>query len=109
MCHYTYGPDGEAPAEPNSLKKRATCTSTRTVTYSTENTARNDACDNLIQELNLDLSVSVPSSPRQICYMGNAEGNEYCCVSWSKPIPNLEKGDLYTVAYTSKHHSLFSN
>ena len=97
-----YGTDSETPAERNNTKKcRASCTSKGTVACSTKNTTRSDTCNSLMQELKQDLRVSVPGSPHRVCYLGNGEVNQNCCISWTKPVPGLKKGDLYTVAYNS--------
>ncbi|KAF2149146.1 hypothetical protein K461DRAFT_57826 [Myriangium duriaei CBS 260.36] len=72
------------------------CTVTATPSCdSKHHLARNAICDKLVTELWGDSGVVVPDSPRQICYLGEAiDKNAHCCVSWSKAVPNLTKGDL---------------
>jgi hypothetical protein len=67
--------------------------------------ARNDACDNLVTELNGDATVVIPANPRQVCYLSSSDSDAYCCVSWSKAVSGLTKGDLATPALTSKQNA----
>ena len=94
---YLGPPSGtQAPRlEASKVEERASCGTSAAPTCSTDHSARNDICDQLVTELGGDAQIAVGSSPRQICYEGSAaESNEYCCVSWSTVIPNLVKGDL---------------
>jgi hypothetical protein len=89
-----------------SLQERASCgTSSTTPTCSTDHAARNDVCTTLVNELYDDADVKVQESPRQICYLGGSASNEYCCVSWDKPVKTLTKGDL--APFASKSESIF--
>jgi hypothetical protein len=88
--------------EPAKVEERASCSTTVAPSCSTSHTARNDVCDLLVTELQGDSTVPVGASPRQICYEGSSESNEYCCVSWHNVVPNLNKGDLAPYANTSK-------
>ncbi|KAF3405094.1 hypothetical protein DPV78_003267 [Talaromyces pinophilus] len=88
-------------------KRSSSCSITGTTSCHTSNAARNENCDRLVTELQADGSVSVPQSPRQICYQGVSSSDEYCCVSWHNVIPNLRKQDLFNPANTSElklHH-----
>ncbi|CAJ2507896.1 Uu.00g090820.m01.CDS01 [Anthostomella pinea] len=87
--------------ERNPIEERASCTNDPTPSCSGDHTARNDICDKLVTELFADPTISVGSSPRQICYEGDAaESNEYCCVSWHNVVDGLTKGDLAPIAQT---------
>ncbi|QIX02298.1 hypothetical protein AMS68_007815 [Peltaster fructicola] len=84
-----------------SLDERASCSIAGDAPKcDSSHTARNNVCDSLITELNGDGATGVPTSPRQICYLGDSESNEYCCVSWHNPVNGLTKGDLATPANT---------
>ena len=64
------------------------------------NVARNDICSSLVDELNGDGDVVVPESTRSLCYQGNSEHNNRCCVSWHNTVTQtLTKLDLATPAY----------
>jgi hypothetical protein len=91
-----------SPSEQSGAVEHVTCTLYGNVVCDRNNAARNDVCDTLIQELQLDYTVSVGQSPRQICYLGVSTTNSFCCVSWHNPIPGLIKGDLFDIANTSK-------
>lgn len=91
---------------PAMIEGRAGCTTTATPSCHTSHSARNDVCDQLVNELQGDSQVSVGQSPRQICYEGSSESNEFCCVSWHNPVSGLVKGDLANYAYTSKSSNL---
>jgi hypothetical protein len=107
-----YGPPNNTVAtrttnpQPVRVEERSSCGTTAAPSCHTSNTARNAVCDSLVTELQGDYDVSVPQSPRQICYEGNSETNEYCCVSWHNVVPSLQKGDLAGYAYESKSLSL---
>jgi hypothetical protein len=111
LIYYGFSGNGTdtRPSEPGSPEEHVACTTIGTVTCSRSNTARNDPCDALVQELQLDYYVSVDTSPRQICYLGVSDSSSYCCVSWRNPIPGLIKGDLFDIANNSKQPFLISN
>ncbi|KAI3317672.1 hypothetical protein HD806DRAFT_550329 [Xylariaceae sp. AK1471] len=95
------GPEDGANVErsANLMEGRASCQTDPAPTCSGSHAARNEICDQLITELFADPTVSVGSSPRQICYQGAAaDKNSYCCVSWHKVVDNLTKGDLAPIA-----------
>ena len=60
------------------------------------NGARNANCDSLVSELQGDAAIWVTG--RQICYRGDGDTDNSCCVSWSRDIPLLKKADLYPFA-----------
>jgi hypothetical protein len=90
-------------SDSNDLEKRASCSNSGSLTCSTDYPALTEYCDYLVQELQADYNVPVGTSPRQICYLGLGDSNhQYCCVSWSDPVPNLIKGWLYPAAESSR-------
>ncbi|PVH90679.1 hypothetical protein DM02DRAFT_475296, partial [Periconia macrospinosa] len=57
--------------------------------------ANNQICDKLLAELEGNGDVTLPQTPRQICY----KDGKSCCVSWSKKLSDqLKKNELYQVA-----------
>jgi hypothetical protein len=111
LIYYDLGDSGTNTrrSEPGSLEERATYTTTGNTIYSSDNEARNDVCDTLVQELHTDYNFPIDITPRQICYLGTSEKNSHCCVSWHDTIPNPIKGDLYDIANNSKQPSLYFN
>lgn len=101
-----YGPSNSTlkavRAIDSEIKRRASCGTSVAPTCHDSHSARNDVCDQLVTELQGDSQVSIPQAPRQICYEGSSESNEYCCVSWHNPVPGLIKGDLANYAYNSR-------
>lgn len=96
-------PTGANHSEAHKFEQRSSssCSANNQPKCSDDHTARNDICESLVTELNGDATVSIPQSPRQICYEGgSAESNEYCCVSWGSPVNPLTKGDLSGYATT---------
>ena len=79
--------------EVTRLEERAPCSANPLITCSENHTARNNLCDQLVTELFADSSIPINLMPRQICFEAEA-ANNFCCVSWSKPVANLNKGDL---------------
>jgi hypothetical protein len=92
-----------ANPEPAGFEKRysSSCSSPKKLNCYESHEAGNEPCDQLVTGLQGDGGVSVPESPRQICYEGSSEKNAYCCVSWHNKIPGLTKADLYYPAYDS--------
>ncbi|KAI0183361.1 hypothetical protein EV127DRAFT_447385 [Xylaria flabelliformis] len=98
-----FGPGGErktAHAAVRSIEERASCSNTGSISCSSDHTARNENCDQLVTELFADPTVGVATSPRQICYQGTSSDNEFCCVSWHNVVNGLTKGDLAPIAQT---------
>ena len=80
------------------LEEHDFCKKKQSITCDSGHTARNNLCDELVTELFADPTISVGLSPRQICYLGDGDENNHCCVSWNKVVKNLNKGDLSTPA-----------
>lgn len=101
-----YGPGNGTKtlrSEPSKVKERDTCDTTTTPTCSKDHSARNDVCDSRVSELQANGNIKVSQKPRHICYeSSSASKNAYCCVSWSRPVSNLIKADLYCYADYSK-------
>lgn len=84
------------------VEARRSCATTGVPSCHTSNTARNDVCAALVNELGGDANVALPQAPRQVCYEGTSESNAYCCVSWHNAVNGLLKLDLAYVATSSK-------
>lgn len=90
-------------SEAGKVAERASCGTAATPSYYTSHTARNGIYDELVTELYDDSTVAVRTSPRQICYEGDAtDTNEWCYVSWHNAVSNLIKNDLANYANASK-------
>ncbi|KAJ5195302.1 uncharacterized protein N7498_008740 [Penicillium cinerascens] len=93
-----FGHGDNTGTETEALQDRASCSSTAKINCHSKHAARNEVCDKLVTHLQGYSDVAVAGSPRQICYKGESEDDEYCCVSWHNTIPGLTKGDLATYA-----------
>ncbi|KAF2275745.1 uncharacterized protein EI97DRAFT_475126 [Westerdykella ornata] len=80
-----WGSNDNCPDEFDDLENNLKC--------DTRNTAPNELCDNLVNELWGHGDIGVGQSPRQICYKDSSD--KECCVSWHTQLPaTLTKGDL---------------
>lgn len=100
-----FGPQNDTQTEQpegSSLQQRSCGSVSKQPECDTSHGARNENCDKLVSELYDNSDVSIPKSPRQICYQGDSGKNTYCCVSWHNAITGLKKQDLAPYASKSK-------
>ncbi|KAJ9658779.1 hypothetical protein H2198_003527 [Neophaeococcomyces mojaviensis] len=81
------------------LEERGVCPTGSSITCDTAHAASDKLCDELVTELSGDPTIPIDIKPRQVCYLGdNGDDDKYCCVSWSRAVPGLTKGDLADTA-----------
>jgi hypothetical protein len=95
----------ESQEEGNTLQPRSCGYSSKEPKCDGSHGARNANCEALVSELYDDSDVSIPKSPRQICYQGDSGKNTFCCVSWHNAITGLKKKDL--APYADKSESMW--
>ena len=81
-----FGPGNDTDTVTDPLQDLASCSSTAKITCDSSHAARNEVCDKLVTQLEGYSDVAVAKLPRQICYKGDSEDDEYCCVSWHNTI-----------------------
>ncbi|KAF2150287.1 hypothetical protein K461DRAFT_295582 [Myriangium duriaei CBS 260.36] len=92
---YPYENGMTTPADSTTEKQVSATCPQPVLMCDTNNFARNNLCAQLVAELQLDSTVPLPGTPRQVCYLGDGVApNAYCCASWTTPVPGLTKGDL---------------
>ncbi|KAJ9662725.1 hypothetical protein H2198_001173 [Neophaeococcomyces mojaviensis] len=77
------------------LEERGACPTESSIICDTNHAASAPLCDQLVMELMSDSTDPIDIAPRQVCFLGASGGsNNYCCVSWSRAVSGLTKGDL---------------